>query len=156
MPAMNPTHLLLLYYTTADGMYWHTDSDENDGDNDHPIVSVSLGNTCEFGIKLCGKPEQTLMLERHSSALFRYILPFPISGDVLIWGGPQRLLLHAVHRVRKGTTPSFLPFEDARINFTFRDAPNVLGKEARYQLNVDMNYKGLLEHLLATVPRAAQ
>jgi len=140
LPEMNPTHLLLLYYTTAEGMYWHMDADDNDGDNDHPIVSVSLGNTAEFGYKLCGQAEQTILLE---------------SGDVLIWGGPNRMLLHAVHRVLLGTAPSFLPFKDARVNFTFRDAPNVLGKEALYSLNVDMHYKGLLEHLLKSVPAVA-
>lgn len=140
MPEMNPTHLLLLYYATAEGMYWHADADENDGDNDHPIVSVSLGNTAEFGYKLVGQKEATVLLE---------------SGDVLIWGGPNRMLLHTVHRVLLGTTPSYLPFDNARVNFTFRDAPNVLGKEARYQLNVDSNYTALLEHLLKTVPRVA-
>jgi len=43
MPDMQPTHLLLLYYATHDGMYMHKDSDPNDGDNDHPIVSLSIG-----------------------------------------------------------------------------------------------------------------
>jgi len=37
MPSMQPTHLLLLYYATEEGMYWHSDSDKNDGDNNHPI-----------------------------------------------------------------------------------------------------------------------
>src|SRR5689334_10794315 len=37
LPQMNATHLLLLYYATAQGMGWHRDSDPNDGDNDHPV-----------------------------------------------------------------------------------------------------------------------
>lgn len=39
MPPTTPTHLLLLNYFTAEGMYWHTDSDDNEGDNDHPVVA---------------------------------------------------------------------------------------------------------------------
>jgi len=141
MPLMNPTHLLLLYYATAQGMYWHTDSDENDGDNDHPIVSVSIGNSCDFGFKIIGKAEQTIRIE---------------SGDVLIWGGPNRMLLHAVHKVYMGTTPEYLPFKDARLNFTFRDAPNVLGRERLFEYNVESNYTGVLQHLLATVKPATE
>ncbi len=53
-------------------MYWHKDSDPNDGNNDHPIVSITIGNSCDFGIKLVGKKEEILRLD---------------SGDVVIWGG---------------------------------------------------------------------
>lgn len=55
MPSTNPTHLLLLYYAGESGMYWHRDSDKNDGDTDHPVVSLSLGDACDFGYKLIGK-----------------------------------------------------------------------------------------------------
>jgi alkylated DNA repair dioxygenase AlkB len=136
LPDMTPTHLLLLYYATADGMYWHSDSDKNDGDNNHPIVSISIGNSCDFGYKLMGRGEKTLLVE---------------SGDVLIWGGPNRLLLHSVQKVYMNTCPSFLPLENARLNFTFRDAPNVLGREKDFKYDVDSTYNQLLPHLLATV-----
>jgi alkylated DNA repair dioxygenase AlkB len=119
MPPMFPTHLLLLHYASPDGMCWHRDDDPNDGDNDHPIVSVSVGNSCEFGYKLTGKPESTVLLE---------------SGDVLIWGGPCRMLLHCVRKVSSNTCPDYLPIKDVRLNFTFRDAPNVIGKENKYKI----------------------
>ena len=61
-------------FVEIDGMYWHKDSDPNDGNNDHPIVSITIGNSCDFGIKLVGKPEQLIRLD---------------SGDVIIWGGMQ-------------------------------------------------------------------
>ena len=48
LPDMTPTHMILLYYATCEGMVWHADDDENDGDNNHPIVSISLGMLCEF------------------------------------------------------------------------------------------------------------
>lgn len=122
MPEMNPTHLLLLYYASQGGMSWHKDADPNDGDNDHPIVSISLGNATEFGYKLSGKAEQFIRLE---------------SGDVIIWGGPNRMLLHCVGKVHVGTCPDYLLpiMGDARLNFTYRDAPNILGKEQQHKYN---------------------
>lgn len=41
--------------------------------------------------------------------------------DVLIWGGPQRMLEHCVRGVKMGTTPHFLrkTIGDARLNFTY-------------------------------------
>src|SRR4051812_25011314 len=93
LPQMNPTHLILLYYATGEGMYWHADDDVNDGDNDHPIVSLSLGNTCVFGYRVNGV-EKRVDIE---------------SGDVLVWGGPQRMMQHSVLRVYMGTCPDFLP-----------------------------------------------
>jgi len=132
MPDMNPTHLLLLYYATADGMYWHKDSDPNDGNNNHPIVSITIGNSCDFGIKMVGKKEQFLRLD---------------SGDVVIWGGPNRMLMHCVDKVHMGTSPSYLPIQNARLNFTYRDAPNVLGQEKLYKYNVDANYSEVLPHM---------
>eukprot|EP00747_Dinoflagellata_sp_TGD_P222662 gnl/TRDRNA2_/TRDRNA2_94365_c0_seq1.p1 gnl/TRDRNA2_/TRDRNA2_94365_c0~~gnl/TRDRNA2_/TRDRNA2_94365_c0_seq1.p1 ORF type:complete len:252 (+),score=37.20 gnl/TRDRNA2_/TRDRNA2_94365_c0_seq1:73-828(+) len=120
LPLMDVTHMLLLYYTGTDGMGWHRDSDPNDGDNDHPIVSVSVGNSCEFGYKPLLQSEHAVMIE---------------SGDVLIWGGPQRMLEHCVRSVQPGSAPAHLratQLGDARLNFTFRSAPNILGEEERY------------------------
>lgn len=141
MPQMFPTHLLLLKYATPDGMCWHSDSDPNDGDNDHPIVSVTIGNSCEFGYKLTGKPESTITLE---------------SGDVLIWGGPNRMLLHCVHKVNSNTCPDYLPIKDVRLNFTFRDAPNVLGNEDKYKVCVESDYDTLLPFAIKKAALAAK
>ena len=54
------------------------------GDNDHPIVSISLGSTCSFGYKPIFQKEKFVKLE---------------SGDILIWGGPERMLEHCVDKV---------------------------------------------------------
>lgn len=115
LPDMTITHLLLVYYNTDEGMGWHRDSDKNDGDNDHPIVSISLGSTCTFGIKPIFKNE-----------IFKEIS----NGDVLIWGGPERMLEHCVDQVKIGTSP----FKNlkGRLNFTFRSAPNIIGKEKEF------------------------
>ena len=115
LPDMSPTHLLLLYYTGSNGLRWHRDMDPNDGDNREPIVSVSLGNTCRFGYKKYGHQKEYGDVR---------------SGDVLIWGGPERNLLHCVEHVTKGSAP--MGMEDVRLNFTFRSAPNILGFERHY------------------------
>lgn len=129
MPEMNPTHLLLLYYANSNGMYWHADNEKNDGDNNHPIVSISIGNTCSFGLKLFGRSESAVLLE---------------SGDILIWGGPNRMLFHCVYEVLMNTCPSYLPIQNVRLNFTYRDAPNIKGKEQDFKLHIDANYSKLL------------
>ena len=119
IPLMTPTHLLLLYYVSEHGIRWHRDSDPNDGDNDEPIVSISLGNTCIFGYKPFARPSKTIEIK---------------SGDVLVWGGPERMLAHRVESVKLGTTPKYLRkiIGNARLNFTFRSAPNILGLEKFY------------------------
>eukprot|EP01090_Pellita_catalonica_P010256 TRINITY_DN21712_c0_g1_i1.p1 TRINITY_DN21712_c0_g1~~TRINITY_DN21712_c0_g1_i1.p1 ORF type:complete len:232 (+),score=38.79 TRINITY_DN21712_c0_g1_i1:119-814(+) len=131
MPDMEPTHLLLLYYANAKGMVWHADDDENDGDNDHPIVSISIGNSCKFAYKTKDGTEiNTIILE---------------SGDVLIWGGPERMLQHSVKEVIMDTSPGYLPISNVRLNFTFRDAPNILGQEDRWRTHKVLKYDIELE-----------
>jgi len=119
IPEMQPTHLLLLYYTGTNGMGWHRDSGANDGDNDHPIVSISIGNSCVFGYQVSQQGRKKIILE---------------SGDVAVWGGPLRMMMHNVGKVYSNTAPVFLPKEahNVRLNFTFRDAPNILGREAEF------------------------
>lgn len=119
LPMMTPTHLLLNLYKSTAGMMWHADDDENDGDNDHPIISISIGATCDFSYELEGQVT-TLSLQ---------------SGDALIWGGPQRMLRHAVEKVYPLTCPAHLTaLSKERLNFTFRDSPNMIGKEANWQI----------------------
>jgi alkylated DNA repair dioxygenase AlkB len=118
MPPMEPTHMLLLYYAGFRGMGFHRDEGENDGTSDAPVVSVSFGNACTFGFKHQRDDEvRTVELE---------------SGDALLFGGPCRMMLHSVLQVHQGTKPhwlkSALPAE-VRLNFTFRCAPEAVGRE---------------------------
>mmetsp|Transcript_86812 Transcript_86812/g.194404 ORF Transcript_86812/g.194404 Transcript_86812/m.194404 type:complete len:282 (+) Transcript_86812:54-899(+) len=119
LPFQHLTHMLLLYYATAEGMEWHRDSDLNDGNNDEPIVSVSLGNASDFGYKPLFQAPKELTLA---------------SGDVLVWGGPQRMLEHCVLRTHlaSGNPNMRSILGDARVNFTFRSAPNFLGHEEEF------------------------
>jgi len=55
------------------------------------------------------------------------------SGSVMIWGGLNRMLRHAVLRIDIYTCPSDFPFKNARINFTLRYAPSISGREGEWK-----------------------
>jgi DNA oxidative demethylase len=78
--------------------------DKNEQDYSHPIVSVSLGLPATF---LLG----TL---RRSDTPRRIRIQH---GDVLVWGGPARLIYHGVAPIAAGTHPLT---GSLRINLTFR------------------------------------
>src|SRR6516165_4082179 len=80
--------------------------DENERDLTAPIVSVSLGLPAVFffGGKNRGDRPQRIRLE---------------SGDVVVWGGPDRLAYHGVAPLADGDHPLT---GQCRINLTFRKA----------------------------------
>ena len=125
------THLILLYYKTLNetpkGGYinWHQDKDANDGDNNYPVVSFTIGDTCEFLI--CNtKPKISTSWDNPHNLSHRILFE---SGDILIFGGPSRYIHHSIYKIHNKTSPEFLPFVDARLNFTFRYAPKISGNE---------------------------
>eukprot|EP00434_Breviolum_minutum_P008945 symbB.v1.2.007882.t1/scaffold482.1/size381469/10 len=81
---------------------------------DRPIVMASLGDTAEFGYKMqASDPESSVHLE---------------SGDVIVFGGSARDLVHAMLRVFPDTGPTALQWDDAlcchgghRVSLTWRD-----------------------------------
>jgi hypothetical protein len=80
--------------------------DADERDFDQPIVSVSLGLPTAF---LIGGAERRDRAQ-----------PLPVqSGDVMVFGGPARLLFHGVRPVKAGCDPLLGPF---RYNLTFRCA----------------------------------
>jgi alkylated DNA repair protein (DNA oxidative demethylase) len=82
----------------------HQDRDERDFSQ--PIVSVSLGLPARFlfgGLKRGDKPRRILLQ----------------SGDVVVWGGPARLIFHGVAPLVEGEHPLT---GRSRINLTFRKA----------------------------------
>jgi alkylated DNA repair protein (DNA oxidative demethylase) len=80
--------------------------DENERDLSAPIVSVSLGLAAVF---LFGGKSR-------SDRPFRIGLE---SGDVVVWGGPDRLAYHGVAPLAEGDDPLT---GQCRINLTFRKA----------------------------------
>lgn len=85
-------------------MSLHQDKDERDFSA--PIVSVSLGLPAVFLFGGFSRAERPGRIElRH--------------GDVLVWGGPDRMRFHGVLPVAEGEHPLL---GRRRINLTFRKA----------------------------------
>jgi hypothetical protein len=131
MPGVEPTHLLAMYYARDRRLGWHRDDGANDGASEQPVVSLSLGDACDF------------LLRDEAGELIELRLE---SGDALLFGGPARWIRHSVAKVHAGTCPAFLlpAHEEAareapegsaaapktfRLNLTFRNAPELFGRE---------------------------
>lgn len=114
------THMLTWYYPDTRGIGWHVDGyGGNDGDEGAPVYSLTLGNSCLFEYKLVGTKKK-VSVELHS-------------GDLIVFGGPQRLLYHCVKSIKKGSFTLKEGF-DARINLTLRTCTGFTAEdEARYQ-----------------------
>jgi len=101
-PAPPEACLVNLYRTTA-RMGLHRDEDEQD--LDAPVVSVSLGDSAQFRFGPARRRAATRTLTLNS-------------GDVLVFGGPARLMFHGIDRVRADTS-RMIP-GGGRINLTLR------------------------------------
>lgn len=138
-PAIVPkraTHVILLRYQTLktapkEGYIpWHRDNGENDGEENYPVVSFNIGDSADFLVnhhKPKLSPQHTLADPQNLGHRIRMD-----SGDVVVFGGPCRYVWHAIYQLYNNTAPSFLPFSGARLNFTFRHTPTLLGDEARF------------------------
>jgi len=103
-PGFAPDACLINRYQPGARMSLHQDKDEKDFGA--PIVSVSLGLPAVFlfgGLQRTDKPRR-FRLEH---------------GDVVVWGGPTRLVFHGVAPLADG---EHALLERQRINLTFRKA----------------------------------
>lgn len=103
-PDFLPDACLINRYGPGARMSLH--QDKNERDMSQPIVSVSLGLPATFlfgGAERSDKPRR-MRLE---------------SGDVVVWGGPARLLFHGVDTLPDGDHPLT---GQCRYNLTFRRA----------------------------------
>ncbi|HEU4636069.1 MAG TPA: DNA oxidative demethylase AlkB [Edaphobacter sp.] len=101
-PAFRPHAGLINRYAVGARLSLH--QDRNEQDYSQPIVSVSLGLTATFllGTLLRTDTPRRIRIEH---------------GDVLVWGGPARLIYHGVAPVRPG---HHAITGASRINLTFR------------------------------------
>lgn len=101
----DPDCCLLNYYGEEARMGMHQDRDE--ADFSFPVVSISLGDDALFriGNTTRGGKTETVWLN---------------SGDVVVLGGPARLVYHGVDRIRFGSS-KLLP-KGGRLNLTLRVA----------------------------------
>ena len=103
-PGFAPDACLINRYAPGTRLSLHQDRDE--GNYDHPIVSVSLGIPAVF---LWGGAQRSD--EARRIALMH--------GDVVVWGGPARLRFHGVLPLPEAHHPMTGSY---RINLTFRKA----------------------------------
>jgi alkylated DNA repair protein (DNA oxidative demethylase) len=102
--AFSPDACLINRYQPGARMSLHQDRDEEDFGA--PIVSISLGLPATFlfgGLKRSDKPRR-FRLEQ---------------GDIVVWGGPARLVYHGVAPLADAEHPAL---GRQRINLTFRKA----------------------------------
>jgi len=112
------THMLTLWYPDSKGMGWHRDSyGGNNGDEGAPVYSLTLGNSCVFEYKLVEDNKADNNADNKADTKARHVTLN--SGDLIVFGGPQRLMMHRVKTVHKGSFDKLADF-DARINLTFR------------------------------------
>ena len=98
-----PEACLVNFYDCGARMGLHQDKDE--AELEAPVVSISLGDSCSFrygGLRRAD-PSQKLELR---------------SGDVIVMGGPARLIFHGVEKIYPKTS-DLLP-GGGRINLTLR------------------------------------
>jgi alkylated DNA repair protein (DNA oxidative demethylase) len=103
-PDFEPDACLINLYEPGTRLSLHRD--ENERDLAAPIVSVSLGLPAVFlfgGNSRSDRPRRILLQ----------------SGDIVVWGGPDRLAYHGVAPLAEGEDPLT---GNRRINLTFRKA----------------------------------
>lgn len=99
-----PDACLINCYEPGARLSLHQDKDEQD--YRHPVVSVSLGLPAIFqfgGLKRSDRPIKVALAH----------------GDVVVWGGPSRLVFHGVLALKDGDHPLV---GRRRLNLTFRKA----------------------------------
>lgn len=90
------------------GIHQDKDEDKELLDAGSPVVSFSIGSSAVFGY---GSTRQAAT-NQHM---------FLDSGDVLVFGGPSRLIYHGIMSIVPNTCPDFLGFKNpGRLNITLR------------------------------------
>jgi alkylated DNA repair dioxygenase AlkB len=111
MPDMDPNTLLINFYNDNASFKWHRDSEDpqlvKEGKG-KPIVSFSIGLSADFCYKTHYEDQayNTIRLN---------------SGDVLIFGGRSRMIVHQVEKIYPHTMPIDLKMRNGRLSLTFRD-----------------------------------
>ncbi|MEO8418296.1 MAG: DNA oxidative demethylase AlkB [Methylophilaceae bacterium] len=102
--AFVPDACLINRYESGARLTLH--QDKNERDYGQPIVSVSLGVPAVFlfgGLKRADRTRRVLLTH----------------GDVVVWGGPDRLRYHGILALKENHHPLL---DSSRINLTFRKA----------------------------------
>lgn len=103
--AYEPDAAIVNLYAPGAHLGLHRDGEEP---SDAPVVTISLGDACVF--RLAG-------VERRTAPFVDLELR---SGDLLVFGGPNRRIHHGVPKVLDGTAPDGLGLPPGRLSITLR------------------------------------
>jgi alkylated DNA repair protein (DNA oxidative demethylase) len=104
--AYAPDAAIVNLYEPGTQLGLHQDGDEP---ANAPVVTISIGDACVF--RLAG-------IERRTGPFVDIELA---SGDLLVFGGPNRLIHHGVPKVLAGTAPAGLGLPPGRLSITLRE-----------------------------------
>ena len=104
--AFAPDAAIVNLYAPGARLGIHQDGDEP---ADAPVVTISLGDACVF--RLAGVDRRTAPFTDIDMR----------SGDLLVFGGPNRLIHHGVPKVHPDTAPPGLDLPPGRLSITVRE-----------------------------------
>lgn len=103
--AYDPDAAIVNLYADDARLGLHQDGEEP---SDAPVVTLSLGDTCTFRLAGC---------DRRTAPFTDVELR---SGDLLVFGGPNRRIFHGVPKVVAHTAPAGLGLPPGRLSITVR------------------------------------
>jgi alkylated DNA repair protein (DNA oxidative demethylase) len=101
-----PDAAIVNLYAPGARLGLHQDAEEP---SDAPVVTISLGDTCVFrmaGVKTRNAPFRDVELA---------------SGDLLVFGGPNRRIYHGVPKVLSGSATADIGLPPGRLSITLRE-----------------------------------
>jgi alkylated DNA repair protein (DNA oxidative demethylase) len=101
-----PDAAIVNLYAPGAQLGLHQDAEEP---SDAPVVTISLGDTCTFRLA---------SVERRTGPFVDVEMA---SGDLLVFGGPNRRIYHGVPRTHAGTAPAGLGLPPGRVSLTLRE-----------------------------------
>ena len=104
--AYAPDAAIVNLYSSGARLGLHQDGEEP---SDAPVVTISLGDTCTF--RVAG-------IDRRTGPFTDVDLR---SGDLLVFGGVNRRIVHGVPKVIEGTAPAGLGLPPGRLSITVRE-----------------------------------
>lgn len=106
-----PDVALVNWYSDGAKLGMHQDRSESETMRSagSPIVSISLGDTCQFRFGNTGS----------RSGMHQDIEL--CSGDLFVFGGPSRMAFHGVLKIYPGTAPLELGMKQGRLSVTIRE-----------------------------------
>ena len=122
LPAIEPGVCLVNHYSASGRLGMHQDRSEREATlrRGSPVVSISVGDACEFTYS-DRRPEEadaSLVALGGGDKVKSVRLD---SGDVLIFGGPSRMVFHGVPKIHPNHRPKGLTLAPGRLNLTFRE-----------------------------------